>query len=224
MKFPFSFLLERAIGILLPHHCIHCNDVGTPLCTHCAKLLSQPQPHTSPWIYSAFSYKDPVVKKIVHHLKRYPNEELFQCIASLLSQVVLEELSEKLLFGTFSSPILIPVPLHTRRFGERGYNQSALLAKALKQSLSQQAMNISYAEMLTKAIQTPKQALIHEKEKRLRSPIGSIMCKKSHKERIRGSHCILVDDVTTTGATLAECKRALLEAGAKRVIALTIAH
>ena len=114
--------------------------------------------------------------------------------------------------------IIMPVPLHPARLRERGYNQAALIAESLSQTLS-----IPYTDKaLERARHTPRQSELGQKE-RFTNIMGAF--KMSPSSVIKGNHVILIDDLLTTGATASEAARALKAAGAAEVtvIALSIA-
>ncbi len=113
--------------------------------------------------------------------------------------------------------LLVPVPLHPAKRRERGFNQSRLLARDLAGRGRLKVLSGS----LVKARNVPAQAGLRAAD-RERNVIGAYAVRRP--ERIRGRVLILVDDVTTTGATLRECARVLLEAGAKEVRAITLAQ
>lgn len=116
-----------------------------------------------------------------------------------------------------SFDLLIPVPLHPQRLRERGFNQALLLAKEMSHRTG-----IPFRKrLLRKSRPTPPQVNLSggEREKAVR---GSFYTTRS--EDVKGRSILLVDDVYTTGATVNECARALLKAGAERVDVLTLAH
>jgi len=116
-----------------------------------------------------------------------------------------------------SLDLLIPVPLHTRRLRERGFNQALLLVKALSRRTG-----IPYRKrILQKKKSTIPQVNLSgmEREKALRGTFHVI-----EKEELSGQWVLLIDDVYTTGATVNECSKALLKGGAERVDVLTLAH
>jgi ComF family protein len=112
---------------------------------------------------------------------------------------------------------LVPVPLHPARRRERGFNQSRLLARDLGRARGLKVLRGS----LVKARNVPAQAGLRAAD-RERNVVGAYAARRP--ERLRGRVLVLVDDVTTTGATLRECARVLLEAGAKEVRAITLAQ
>ncbi len=127
---------------------------------------------------------------------------------------------EKGLYRYWDPPpfdLLIPVPLHPKRLRERGFNQSLLLVKELSHRTG-----IPYEKrLLQKKRQTLPQVELsgREREKEVRNSFRIIK-----REALRGKTILLVDDVYTTGATVNECAKVLLAAGAERIDVFTIAH
>jgi ComF family protein len=114
--------------------------------------------------------------------------------------------------------VVVPVPLHPRRQRLRGYNQSTLLAREVSRRLG---LTLA-SEALVRRRDTPPQAKAVEAGARRRNVAGAFDCPAGVAA---GRRVLLVDDVTTTGATLDACARALLaEGGAAGVWALTFAR
>lgn len=111
----------------------------------------------------------------------------------------------------------MPVPLHRVRRRERGFNQSRLLARDLGRLREMKVLDGA----LVKVRNAPAQAGLRAAE-RERNAVGAYAVRRPDK--VRGKVIVLVDDVTTTGATLRECARVLVEAGAKEVRAITLAQ
>ena len=109
----------------------------------------------------------------------------------------------------------IPVPLHSARKRERGYNQSMAICEGLK---AKTKIPISVAlERIRYSITQTK----FSSYDRSRNVQGIFMVNNT--ESIHGKHIMLIDDIMTTGSTLESCAQALLESGARLVSALTIA-
>jgi ComF family protein len=102
--------------------------------------------------------------------------------------------------------LVVPIPLHARRLRERGFNQSAWLARGIARGLKTRLD----VRALARVIHTAPQALasVHERD-------GMRNAFETRAARVRGRRVLLVDDVCTTGATAADAIRALLAAGAK---------
>ena len=113
--------------------------------------------------------------------------------------------------------LLIPVPLHKQRLRERGFNQALLLVKELSHRTG-----IPYSKrILQKSRPTIPQANLSGKQ-REKEVKGAFLV--FGRENVKGKSILLVDDVYTTGATVRECSKALMAAGAERVDVLTLAH
>lgn len=122
--------------------------------------------------------------------------------------------------------LVVPVPLTPRRLGERGYNQSWELVKALGhliRRLGAAPTCTARASVLVRLGEAPDQHSLGRDE-RLRNLRGLFVVHPAHASGLAGQHVVLVDDVTTTGATLQSAAQALLQAGAGRVSALVFAH
>ncbi len=115
--------------------------------------------------------------------------------------------------------ILIPIPLSPSRFRERGYNQALLLAEALATHLPNLKLE---KNILKKKNGRDRQAHISKKGKRLENMHGVFYAEK--RPDLKHRTCILIDDVTTSGATLIDARRALRKAGANHIYAITVAH
>ena len=113
-----------------------------------------------------------------------------------------------------AAELLVPVPLRSRRLKERGFNQALLLARAFPE--------VPLArEGLVRVRHTMPQSGLNPKERR-ENVHRAFMVPRS--EAVKGKNILLIDDVFTTGATVKECARVLLKAGAREVNVLTVAR
>ncbi|WP_243517648.1 MULTISPECIES: ComF family protein [unclassified Candidatus Cardinium] len=111
---------------------------------------------------------------------------------------------------------IVAIPLHPKRFKERGYNQSDFFAQGLSASL-----NIPfYRSCIARIRYTPSQTTKNKVE-RMTNLQGAFQVTAPHL--LTGKHLLLVDDILTTGATLSACTNALLAAGVAKVSVATIA-
>jgi ComF family protein len=149
-----------------------------------------------------------VIRKAIHELK-YRN---LKAIAPLLAGFLYDYLLENPIPGD----VLVPVPIHQKRLRERGYNQSSLIAHELgrKNGLS------VIEDCLVRRINTPPQVRTASAVERRKNIAGAFACSN---DRLKGKQVILIDDVSTSGATLNACAEALKKVGATSVWGLTIA-
>ena len=134
---------------------------------------------------------------------------------------ILEELADLYQLENFREPILIPIPLAPKRKKERGFNQTLLICEKLIDLDKNKNFKLE-KDVLIKPKDGEHQARIEDRNKRLKNIIGSFSIK--NMEKIKSRNIILIDDVTTTGATLNEARKILKKAGVKKVIAFTVAH
>lgn len=113
--------------------------------------------------------------------------------------------------------IIIPVPLHIERLRERGFNQALILAKAIGKKYSI-PVNFSLLKR-TKSTLTQTGLDKSQREKNIRGAFTV-----TDNAQAKGKSIILIDDVYTTGATLNQCAKTLIKAGAGKVAALTLSR
>ena len=113
-----------------------------------------------------------------------------------------------------SIDVVTPVPLHWKRRLGRGFNQSAIIAKGLKSE------RVRFVKDLVRVRNTQRQWALSP-AKRKKNVAGAFAVRKDH--RFAGRNVCLVDDITTSGATLNECAKTLKEAGAEKVFAVVVA-
>lgn len=214
-------ILDTIFDIVFPANCIICQEKGVDLCAKCLSDAPEAERESADWIFPLFDYRHPPIKKAVWLLKYNGKRRLAKVFADAMYGRILEELSDRAQFENFREPILIPIPLAPKRFRERGFNQADLICKALVKLDKNENFTLG-KNILWKPKDTEHQARIEDRNKRLKNIIGSF--RVMNPEKIKGRNIILIDDVTTTGATLSEAKKVLREAGAKKIIAFTIAH
>jgi ComF family protein len=114
----------------------------------------------------------------------------------------------------WETALIVPVPLATGRLKSRGYNQVHLITNALGN-----ALRVPQSEnALTRVRDTPSQVGLEPFERR-RNVVGAFRASSDH---VSGKKVLVVDDLFTTGATLAACAAALKQAGAASVLGLTV--
>ena len=149
------------------------------------------------------------IRQAIHRLK-YNN---LRALAPELSALLADYLSTT----PIPAQALAPVPLHPKRERERGYNQAALLARGLSALTGLPAVT----DCLRRLRDSPPQARASSAAERHLRVSGAFACTNDH---LQGTKVLLIDDVSTTGATLDACARALKAAGAASVWGLTLAR
>ena len=159
---------------------------------------------------SAVFYREPV-DRLIQDFKYRKASWLCDDLVDLLEGAVRAKLS------FHDIDVVMPVPLHPRRLQERGYNQSALLARALARRINRRTDEKS----LVRTRDTEHQARLsgEERRKNLKDAF-----EVSSPGLVRGRIVLLVDDIMTSGTTLSECARPLLAAGATSVWCATVAR
>lgn len=168
-----------------------------------------------------FDYRDELIRQMIWSLKYKRNMRVAKLFAEALYASVAEEFSELGTFSNFKSPILIPIPLSRKRRRERGFNQSELVAERFIALCGDSFCSLD-AKILKRVKDTPSQTSLKNKKERMENMKGVFGAR--YPEKILGQNIVLLDDVTTTGSTLREARKALMDAGAKRVICIAIAH
>ncbi len=113
--------------------------------------------------------------------------------------------------------LIVPVPLHRRRLWWRGFNQAALLAEEISRRL---AIPLDATAIVRKRATAPQTSRDHDARRRNVRRAFAV----AKPARVAEHAVLLVDDVMTTGATVDECARVLLEAGARSVDVFTLAR
>ncbi len=238
----FKQVLEVALYVLLPRTCYACRrdlplgaagplcqdcqaavqHIGLRYCVSCGKPLPDGGAHCArcrrekkrsrkcALLRSAVVF-GPQVRAVVHAFKYADQSYLASCLAQCMAQywTAYPELAR--------GQLLVPVPLHSRKLKARGYNQSELLARSLGKQLHL-PVNTS---CLVRVRNTPSQTTFG-REGRLQNMLGAFAV--TEPQLIKGKTLVLIDDVATTGATLEGCAAALRAAGAKEVMAYTLAR
>ncbi len=159
-------------------------------------------------------YHDERVRALVWELKYYAGQHAAQLSGSIMSDTLIAIASEEI-----GRPLLVPIPMHKTRRRERGHNQTEVLCEAVL-PFAQDMYEYAPTALVRTKNTPPQQGLI--KKIRQNNVAGSMTVADSHQ--VSGRMCVVVDDVSTTGATFAEAKRALRAAGARKVECVALAH
>jgi ComF family protein len=140
-------------------------------------------------------------------------------LAPVLARAIVETARGPIGATPESQPLIVPVPLSDARLRERGYNQAWELARRVARSLDTRAD----ARLLLRIRDTPHQ-LDLPPEARAGNVRGAFAVEPRRRDELRGRAVAVVDDVMTTGSTVAEIARVLKQAGAARVEVWVVAR
>lgn len=217
---------RSALDAILPRECLGCGEAGALLCRQCMERIDRPGLPKSGVVFAAAAYGDEFAKKAIWTLKYKKAKLLAEPLAELMYQRFF--LGHQCPLGGQSSKksewIIVPVPLSKKRLRERGFNQSELIADRLAEKIrSREKISIqTAANILQKIKDTPPQARMKNKEERLGN-LENAFAVKNHR-LMADKKIVILDDVTTTGATLKEAKKTLREAGAKKIVCMVVAR
>ena len=200
-------LATSMLELLLPRKCVGCGSAGAFLCDRCIAETPRAADTTGAGlqlVLAPFEMKG-AAQKAVHRLK-YSG---VRGLASPMGAAMAQHLQRH----GVAPDVIVPVPLHPSRQRERGYNQAELLAREAGRWLGVPVD----AGLLARTESAGPQARSASREERMANVAGAF---KARREAI-GKSIVIVDDVTTTGATLQECAAVLRQAGARRSWGLT---
>lgn len=210
-----------------------CGLSGADLCISCLQVAPRAERESEQWVFPLYDYRHPPIKKALWLLKYKGRKRLAKIFAKIIYETIIEEISELKVLQNFTKPILIPIPLSPQRRRERGFNQAELLCleilkinNAYNQNNNQEMQLFFTRDILIKTKNTEHQARIKDRKTRLKNMTDSFEIKEDDKNinLIKGRNIILIDDITTTGATLNEARKMLKKIGARKIVAFTVAH
>lgn len=224
---PCCPVCERPLGALAASSsglCAACREEFRPLSSPCCPRCSLPYPtrggtdhlcepcqrHEPPFLWvAAAGVHEGGLREAVHRFKFGGRLDLDRPLGQLIHQRVGGRLR------AFAPEMVVAVPLHPRRLRERTYNQALLLARVLARELDAPVR----ARALARVRDTGSQQRLSRDERRRNLRQAFVA-----DALVAGRRILLVDDVVTTGATVAECARALLDAGAASVAVAALAR
>lgn len=221
--------LSIITDIVFPRFCVGCGAEGSLICSRCLDSINSKQNDAGcplcggksnypglcnrcrrdtdlSAVISLGEFKKEL-REALHALKYEDVKEVSKVLGDVLAMRC-EELDIK-------PGIIIPIPLGRARARERGYNQSALIAKRLSKKLGW-----PYLDALVRTRKTKPQTKLNRAQRK-ENLKGAFISKFNFKKST--SPVYILDDVITTGATLASASQALKKAGARRISAITVA-
>lgn len=228
----FFYLKNFLFDLIFPVHCVACRKEGEWFCTDCVQKIKLNEKQFCPvcWqeslggrtciscakkssldglLVTASYDRNPKLAQAVKTLKYKFSKNLAGNLAKILiSTMRKNNFSDKCVF--------VPVPLHKKRERWRGFNQAGLLVQAIAKEIDFPVENL-----LLRVRNTPQQAKLNRQD-RLKNIDSAFALHKDYSPK--NKTIILVDDVSSTGATLTECAKVLKKNGAKEVWGLVLAR
>ncbi len=236
----FKFFLKKsiatAIDALFPPVCLLCAAALTPTerrlhccarcmasipvatafsCADCGARLpllrALCHPHAPYVLAAATQFSDARVQQLIYALKY----DKIRAAAAPLAELLITHLRAVPL--DLSHAVLLPVPLHYERERARGFNQAELIARVVGSTF-----HVPVVTNILQRIRHTEPQASNKKCSRETNVLGCFATVRS--DALRGRRVILVDDVTTSGATLREATHALRAIGARNIVALVVAR
>ena len=218
--------------------CVHClplfEAITAPVCARCGAPIN-PQESNEPieatsncpscfgkhfhfaQNRSAFIYEE-IMRDVMHDMKFRNKKRVAQGLGLLWADILKTKNEANFppsLQSTQSTHALVPLPMYGKKQRRRGFNQADILATAISQVL-----HIPVEKALVRGVDTPPQSGLHPK--RREENVRGAFSINPHVA-VAGKNFILVDDIFTTGASINECAKTLINAGAAGVSCLTLA-
>ena len=225
-QYPPNMLKNFLLDLIFPRYCLGCQKElsygaeNAQICGDCfAKIrlnrgFQYQKKSAINAILAAGRYDDPILREAIKSFKYQSVESLKKPLAKL----AIDYLKKENLAGKFSGFVIAPVPLTLRRRLNRGFNQSELLAKEIGAFLNCPVVNL----LKRKKFNSP-QAEIPDWQKRKENITGAFVLAPNIDIGNLYTKIILIDDVSTSGATLEEAASVLKKAGVKEIYGLVIA-
>jgi competence protein ComFC len=226
------------LDLIFPKQCLDCGIEGSYLCISCFKKIKLNDKNYCVFckkellnfdqcencfnlglkkVFVATDYNQPVIQDLLHNLKYNYTEEIGSILAEILQKIIKENnLNTKLGFDR-KNVILMPIPLHKKRYLQRGFNQTKLIADHLHKELL-----VPVKQLLIRNKNTETQVKMNRQERlvNLKNAFEIINEQEVDKQK----NIILIDDVVTTGSTLSECALVLQRNGYKNIYGLVVAQ
>lgn len=207
-----SKLIHLVSQCFYPAYCYQCYEIIPVEEVFCGKCYASIKPVVSLYvaitpkkiikIIAGGAYQEPLKQLVI---KKFRSEML---ASKHLAQIIIMQIPEE---AVQSVDLFVPIPLHWMRYAQRGYNQAHVMANTLAEHY-----NKGMISALRRIKRTRFQSMLTKTE-RQENIQDAFACKSWYRHVIEGKHIGLVDDLYTSGATVANAAKKLFEAGAKEI-------
>lgn len=224
---------EKILETFLPRRCLVCSRFGDWFCVSCRRSIRRPETQicprcgrpspngaTHPKCSSALSIDGVLCSAHFEQLQPVIHAFKYQRVKELtgpLAEILRTHLESRGYINFFKNFKIVPIPIHPRKKLMRGFNQAELVALELAEKIGTSCE----PELLIRTKDKTSQTELDRGE-RLENVAGCFACPDPGL--VRGGNLLLLDDIATTGATIAECAKVLKRAGASAVWGLVLAR
>ena len=233
-----NFLIKASRSIkdyVFPTYCLGCLKEGVWLCNRCLAKIDVSGMRACPVCHHdntdgrcCYGCSNQSYLKTHQAVTVYSEKELIGKIIHTLKYQYAEDVLvvfKKLIIDYFESnkdvflniDVVVPVPLHSKRFAERGFNQAEKIANIASENLGLPAGSV-----LKRSRYTESQARLDKI--RRKENVRAAFCMDRDERSVCDKNILIIDDVFTTGSTIEECSRVLIEAGARSVSGFSVAR
>lgn len=208
-------------SLLFGSSCSGCKTPGPAICQSCLVTIRLSSTTEHDGIYGLYDYGNPIVSNAIWNLKYRHRGQEAKLLAEKGRELIAEIISEQLQSTTPEKIVFVPIPQYKKKTEKRGFNQSVLIAKWFTKDL----LLSSVQSILEKYRDTLPQSHISSRDGRIKNIQNTMKVREGIHPPPGGKQIyVIVDDVTTTGATFLEAIRALKSAGARNIICIALAH
>ena len=212
-------IINTALNFLFPIYCVGCKKENFHLCKDCLGKLPVKiiENHINGLtVFAAIKFReDSPIAELIHRFKYDGAKEIAEILVKYCSNLAVK--CPRLAPPCGVDCLLVPVPLHKKRFNFRGFNQSMLLAQELSKK-----WNFPVADILQRHRYTRPLVELDGTE-RLTNVTDAFSMKNPEEKLNPPATYIIIDDVCTTGSTINECAKALKKHGAEKIFGVVVA-
>jgi len=212
--------MDRIISVCIDFILPPSEDVQKARAVPAADLLERVRlSRSAEGVYSALPYSDEAVRAVIRANKFHSDRSSARKLALVLEELLHYVLDEYALENARECLVLVPTPTSPKRARQRGRHQ----VKAILTELPAEVQNsFIYADVLSRGDRESQ--LRVPKEKRHANIAGAFYIPARHHALVSGKTAVIIDDVSESGATMADMTRALKEAGTHHAIGVALAH